>query len=84
MNAVSNPYADADADADEQDEQAQDAQNPAGSSGAQTPDGQPRKKKTRRAGVAITRVRRMQREVRRLAEDGEETVQRPPPGRVRA
>ena len=86
MSAVSNTYTDADADADEQDEleQAADAQNPAGGGGAQTQDGQPRKKKTRRAGTAITRVRRMQREVRRLAEDGEETTQRPPPGRVRA
>ncbi|KAI1795507.1 hypothetical protein LXA43DRAFT_1166554 [Ganoderma leucocontextum] len=82
MSAVSNPYADTDADADEQDEQAQDAQNPAGSSGAQTQDGQPRKKKTRRAGVAITRVRRMQREVRRLAEEEEAIPQRPPPGRT--
>ncbi|PIL36056.1 hypothetical protein GSI_01716 [Ganoderma sinense ZZ0214-1] len=82
MSTVSNPYEDADADGDEQDEQAADAQNPAGTSGAQTQDGQPRKKKTRRAGVAITRVRRMQRDVRRLAEDGEETAQRPPPGRT--
>ncbi|OJT08807.1 hypothetical protein TRAPUB_313 [Trametes pubescens] len=40
--------------------------------GGQTAEGQPRKKKTRRAGVAITRVRRMQREVRRLAEEEEQ------------
>ncbi|KAL1945916.1 hypothetical protein VTO73DRAFT_1918 [Trametes versicolor] len=38
----------------------------------QNAEGQPRKKKTRRAGVAITRVRRMQREVRRLAEEEEQ------------
>ena len=84
MRAVSNPYDDADADADEQDEQAQDTQNPAGSGEAQTQDGQPRKKKTRRAGAAITRVRRLQREVRRLAEEGEESPQQPAARRVRA
>ncbi|KAI0665992.1 hypothetical protein C8Q78DRAFT_488268 [Trametes maxima] len=53
-----------------------------GSAGAQTAEGQPRRKKTRRAGAAITRVRRMQREVRRLAEEEElESVQRPQPQR---
>ncbi|KAI0645869.1 hypothetical protein C8Q79DRAFT_721713 [Trametes meyenii] len=53
-----------------------------GSAGAQTAEGQPRRKKTRRAGVAITRVRRMQREVRRLAEEEDsESVQRPQPQR---
>ena len=55
---------DDDADGNEYDTQMQD--------GATTAEGQPKKKKTRRAGVAITRARRMQRDVRRLAEDGEE------------
>lgn len=81
-SAVSAQYTDElDPDADEQDEQAQEAESQA--SGAQTPEEQPRKKKTRRAGVAITRVRRMQREVRRLAEEEEANVQRQQPGRVR-
>ncbi|KAH9858899.1 hypothetical protein C2E23DRAFT_25189 [Lenzites betulinus] len=42
-------------------------------------EGQPKKRKTRRAGVAITRVRRMQREVRRLAEEEELASQRQQP-----
>ncbi|TBU48150.1 hypothetical protein BD309DRAFT_950412 [Dichomitus squalens] len=80
-STVSPQYTDAelDPDGDEQDEQAQEAQNQA--SGAQTPEGQPRKKKTRRAGVAITRVRRMQRDVRKLAEEEEANAQRQQPGR---
>ncbi|KAI0695005.1 hypothetical protein C8T65DRAFT_666225 [Cerioporus squamosus] len=61
-----------DVDEDEQDQE--DLQT-----GAQTTaEGQPKKKKTRRAGVAITRVRRMQREVRRLAEEEEATAPRQP------
>ncbi|KAI0759867.1 hypothetical protein BD413DRAFT_268644 [Trametes elegans] len=55
-----------------------------GQTGGSTGDGQPKKKKTRRAGAAITRVRRMQREVRRLAEEEDQTgVQRQQPQRVR-
>ncbi|KAI0823412.1 hypothetical protein BC628DRAFT_532866 [Trametes gibbosa] len=55
-------YADGGMDVD--DSQQDDAQ-----AGASNADGQPKKRKTRRAGVAITRVRRMQREVRKLAEE---------------
>ncbi|KAI0633536.1 hypothetical protein C8Q77DRAFT_795733 [Trametes polyzona] len=64
---TSSDYADGGVDGEdlEQDD------NPAGS---QTQEGQPKRKKTRRAGVAITRVRRMQREVRRLAEEEEQAT----------
>ncbi|RPD78620.1 hypothetical protein L226DRAFT_298626 [Lentinus tigrinus ALCF2SS1-7] len=64
---------------EEVDEDEQDQPDSPPGSGPQTPtEGQPKKKKTRRAGVAITRVRRMQREVRRLAEEEEANAQRQP------
>ncbi|KAI0358624.1 hypothetical protein OH77DRAFT_1587641 [Trametes cingulata] len=64
QSQASSEYADAGAEADEIEQDDTQA-------GAQTAEGQPKKKKTRRAGQNITRVRRMQREVRRLAEDEE-------------
>lgn len=70
-----------DVDEDEQD-MSNDPNLPAGNQ--VQGEGQPKKKKTRRAGAAITRVRRMQREVRKLEEDSEEAnAQRQLPGRVR-
>ncbi|KAI8993946.1 hypothetical protein BD414DRAFT_535021 [Trametes punicea] len=75
QSQASSDFADAGADADELEQD--DAQ-----AGAQTGEGQPKKKKTRRAGVAITRHRRMQREVRRLAEEEEQAnIQRQQPQR---
>ena len=68
-------------DVDEDEDQ---PDSPPGSGPQVTAEGQPKKKKTRRAGVNITRVRRMQREVRRLAEEGEANAPRQPqPVRVR-
>ncbi|OSD07042.1 hypothetical protein PYCCODRAFT_1431222 [Trametes coccinea BRFM310] len=75
QSQASSDFADAGADADELEQD--DVQG-----GAQTGEGQPKKKKTRRAGVAITRHRKMQREVRRLAEEEDEaTIQRQQPQR---
>ncbi|KAI0745298.1 hypothetical protein C8Q76DRAFT_789699 [Earliella scabrosa] len=61
----------------DEDEQGQDTFSQ--TEGQTQGEGQPKKKKTRRAGVAITRVRRMQREVRRLAEEEEASTQRQQP-----
>ncbi|CDO69172.1 hypothetical protein BN946_scf185042.g74 [Trametes cinnabarina] len=76
QSQTSSDFADAGADADELEQD--DVQ-----AGSQTGEGQPKKKKTRRAGVAITRHRKMQREVRKLAEEEDEAaIQRQQPQRV--
>lgn len=82
-SSLNEPHSQTSTQHEEVDEDEQDQED--SQAGAQTTaEGQPKKKKTRRAGVAITRVRRMQREVRRLAEEEEGTVQRQPqPVRVR-
>ncbi|KAI0663363.1 hypothetical protein C8Q70DRAFT_352630 [Cubamyces menziesii] len=63
-------------------EDADDFEQDDAQTGAQTGEGQTKKKKTRRAGRNITLQRRMQRDVRRIAEDEEQmNMQRQQPQR---